>query len=153
MKILFLLKKKAAYSCGYDRTAASGLFNSAKFVADMLNAAGVKAKVEEVVDNNSIDKAVHDYRPNVAVIEALWVVPEKFDILKKFHPSVRWIVRLHSDIPFLAGEGIACDWIFGYLKTKRYIPPWGALYFTRNQVGLGWDREVIAELHRRARLH
>ena len=116
MKILFLLKKKNSYSCRYDYTAASGLFNSATFVADMLNAAGVEAKVEEVVDNNNIDKAVHDYRPSVVIIEALWVVPEKFDVLKKLHPQVRWIVRLHSDIPFLASEGVAFDWIFGYLK-------------------------------------
>lgn len=41
-------------------------------------------------------------------------MPEKFDILKKLHPKVKWFCHLHSDMPFLALEGIAIDWI------KRY---------------------------------
>ncbi len=32
------------------------------------------------------------------------------------HPEVRWIVRNHSEMPFLANEGIALDWIPGYLR-------------------------------------
>ena len=51
-----------------------------------------------------------------AIVEALWVVPEKFDVLTKLHPRVQWIVRTHSQAPFLASEGIATAWIAGYLK-------------------------------------
>jgi hypothetical protein len=29
---------------------------------------------------------------------------------------VHWVVRIHSDLPFLANEGIAIDWITRYLK-------------------------------------
>jgi hypothetical protein len=50
------------------------------------------------------------------IIEALWVTPAKFSILQKLHPSVKWIVRLHSEMPFMAGEGIAMDWIADYLS-------------------------------------
>jgi glycosyltransferase involved in cell wall biosynthesis len=81
----------------------------------MLRDAGVHAKLVEATDNNDIDGLVTEFRPDVVIIEALWVVPEKFDVLKQLHPGVRWIVRLHSDLPFLATEGIAMDWIFGYL--------------------------------------
>lgn len=122
MKLLFILKKQAGYG-QYSYSQTSGLYNSAKFVVDMLNGSGVHAKLVEVVDNNSIDREVHLYKPDVVIIEALWVVPEKFDILKKLHPQVEWIVRLHSDLPFLATEGIAIQWIFGYLERGIEVAP------------------------------
>jgi glycosyltransferase involved in cell wall biosynthesis len=122
MKLLFLLKKQTGYG-QYSYSQTSGLYNSAKFVVDMLNGSGVQAKLVEVVDNNSIDAEVHKYKPDVVIIEALWVVPEKFDVLKKLHPQVEWIVRLHSDLPFLATEGIATQWIFGYLARGIEVAP------------------------------
>jgi hypothetical protein len=54
------------------------------------------------------------FRPDIVIIEALWVVPEKFDVLKRLHPNVNWFVHLHSHIPFLALEGIAMDWVSRY---------------------------------------
>lgn len=113
MKVLFVLKRGGyGNKYGYGST---GLFNSSKFVVDMLNDNGIEAKEVVVTDNNDIDREVFTFKPDVVFIEALWVVPEKFDILKKLHPRVRWVVRVHSDIPFLANEGISVDWIFGYL--------------------------------------
>ena len=44
-----------------------------------------------------------------------WLV-SKFEVLQKLHPNVKWIVRLHSEIPFIANEGIAMDWIYEYQK-------------------------------------
>lgn len=85
----------------------------------MLNNNGVTAKLVDVVDNNAIDREVTWYNPTHVIIEALWVTPEKFKVLQKLHPKVKWIVRLHSEIPFLANEGIAMEWIYGYLKYKN----------------------------------
>lgn len=85
----------------------------------MLNNNGVKAKLVDVVDNNAIDREVTWYKPTHVIIEALWVTPEKFKVLQKLHPKVKWIVRLHSEIPFLANEGIAIEWIYEYLKYKN----------------------------------
>lgn len=115
-RILFITKKRSGYG-GYGSYGhkASGLHNSAKFVVDMLVEAGVDAKLVDVIDNNDIDREVTEFRPEVVVIEAFWVVPDKFDVLQKLHPSVKWIVRGHSDIPFLANEGIAFQWIPEYL--------------------------------------
>jgi glycosyltransferase involved in cell wall biosynthesis len=116
MKILFILKFRetgGGQSYSYHHFS-SGLYWSAKFVADMLTRRGIKAKLVQVVDNNDIDREVAEFQPDIVVIEALWVVPEKFDILKQLHPQVKWIVRLHSDMPFLANEGIAIAWIRGY---------------------------------------
>jgi len=96
----------------YASSLSSGLLNSVYFVVKMLIAKGIDAKLVDVVDNNGIDKEVSMYKPTHVIIEALWVVPTKFDILTKLHPTVQWIVRLHSEVPFIACEGIAMDWIF-----------------------------------------
>ena len=117
-RILFILKfrqgydDKPQYSNG--KYFSSGLYWSAKFVSDMLAESGITTKLVQVIDNNDIDREVAQFKPTIVIIEALWIVPEKFDILKKLHPTVQWIVRLHSNLPFLAQEGIACKWIKGY---------------------------------------
>lgn len=59
------------------------------------------------------------YRPTVVYIEALWVVPPKFEVLTKLHPSVEWIVRMHSEVPFMANEGIAVEWCIDYVKYPK----------------------------------
>jgi hypothetical protein len=115
IRALFILKNQLDYSHGYGTKKSSGLRNSAQFVSDMLVAAGVPSKVVIVTDNNDIDREVTQFQASHVFIEALWVVPEKFDILVTLHPNVKWIVRIHSEIPFLAQDGIAVDWI------KKYV--------------------------------
>jgi len=73
------------------------------------------------IDNNCIDREVRAYQPTHVVIEALWVVPSKFEILSKLHPNVTWIIRLHSEMPFIASEGIAMDWIGDYARFPNII--------------------------------
>lgn len=114
-RLLFLAKKRQRYWGNERAPLSSGLRNSVNFVVAMLLGLGIEAKFVEVLDNNSIDGEVAAYRPTHAVVEALWVVPEKFDVLRRLHPRVQWIVRNHSEVPFLASEGIALDWVPGYL--------------------------------------
>lgn len=123
VRVLFVCKKRHIYGetpkKGGNVLKSSGLYNSAKFVSDMLVDNDVDSKIVDVVDNNSIDKEVALYKPDYVIIEALWVVPEKFEVLTKLHPKVKWIIRLHSEIPFLANEGIAMDWLYKYIKYKN----------------------------------
>jgi hypothetical protein len=101
---------------------SSGLLNSATFVKDMLEDHNIAAKLVQVVDNNQIDREVKEYQPTHVIIEALWVVPDKFDILTKLHPKVKWIIRNHSEIPFVSNEGIAMEWLLAYVgKPNVYI--------------------------------
>lgn len=119
-RVLFVLKlRQTSGGGGYAVLKSSGLFNSATFVNDMLVNNGYDAKLVQVVDNNQIDKHVHTFRPDIVIIEAFWVVPEKFDVLTKLHPKVKWIVRAHSEIPFLANEGSSLGWITEYVKRKN----------------------------------
>lgn len=116
-RVLFICKQRpASYGASY------GLLNSCRFLCNALHKMGIEAKMVEVIDNNSIDREVHQYKPTHVFIEALWVVPEKFDVLIALYPNVNWYVRLHSNTPFIANEGMAIDWIQKYksLQNKYY---------------------------------
>ena len=116
MKVLFILKKNEIYSFVSYTRRSSGLWNSVSFVAEALQEDEIHTKIIEVNDNNDIDRHVAVIRPDIVIIEALWVVPEKFKVLKHLHPKVKWFVHLHSHMSFLAVEGIAVEWIRAYAK-------------------------------------
>jgi hypothetical protein len=112
--ILFIIKK--FYDCGGDRQISNGVRNSVLFVVNMLLAEGHRAKMVEAIDGNSIDALIAKNRPDRVVIEALWVTPAKMAELRKLWPKVKWVIRVHSETPFLAQEGCAVGWIADYLK-------------------------------------
>ena len=117
MKILFILKDRT-YNPDVDYGITSGLYNSAHFVAELLEDWGFEVKLVNVPDSNLIDKEVTLYNPDVVIIEAIWVSPEKFKELFSIfrHKKRFWLVRVHSKAPFLAMEGIATEWIKEYTK-------------------------------------
>lgn len=117
-RILFIVKRREDYSdhCSYSKQGVStGLWNSARLIVEMLVKHGVEAKLVEVIDNNCIDREVTQYKPTHVIIEALWVIPEKFKVLTALHPKVKWNIRMHSELPFIANEGIAMKWLLSYL--------------------------------------
>jgi len=125
-KLLFILKKRQKLDAKSEIYVglSTGLYNSVKFIHDMLGDIGsdiIESKMYIANDNNDIDREVTKYKPTHVIIEALWVVPEKFKILEKLHPHVKWIIRLHSELPFIAGEGIAMKWIGEYCKYNNII--------------------------------
>jgi hypothetical protein len=154
MKALFILKRRQDYSTNLEnfnhQQVATGMFNSATFVSDMINGVGVESKVIVVVDNNCIDRAVTEYKPTHVFIEGYWVVPDKFKVLKKLHPRVKWIVRCHSEMPFLAQEGIAIDWTVQYWH--RGVMVAGNSPRINNELrimareSLGWDDDKVCEM-------
>lgn len=116
MKILFICKKNETYGFTTYTRKSSGLYNSTSFIVRALREKGFEADIVEAVDNNCIDRIVTEFSPDICVIEALWVVPEKFDVLKQLHPNIKWFVHLHSHMAFLALEGIAIEWVLGSIK-------------------------------------
>lgn len=122
--VLFLLRRSSAYwnrhPYGNGHTS-SGLYNSARFVREMLKEEGVRTSIEEVVDGNDIDRVVTLFNPDYVILEAIWCPPYKLHELVKLHRHKhrRWIVRNHSEMPFLAMEGIALNWLLEYAATPR----------------------------------
>ena len=154
-KVLFILKQREVlyeneqqadgqYSCGILH---SGLFNSASFINNMLNDNGFESVVVHAIDNNCIDRLVTKHRPDVVIIEAFWVVPEKFDILAKLHPSVKWVIRNHSKTPFLANEGIAYDWALKYtenpnvyISSNSHVTNEEMIRLVRSKYGMSYEQ-------------
>jgi hypothetical protein len=122
-KILFILKRREDYNKVLHNSPglSTGLYNSASFVNEMLNSDGITSELEVAIDNNDIDRLITQHKPTHVIIEALWVVPSKFSVLTKLHPNVTWIIRIHSEMPFMANEGIALNWIGGYSTYKNII--------------------------------
>lgn len=119
-RVLFICKKRNA---AYDNSGrAVGLYTSCKFIENALTFYGVDSKVVLVNDNNDIDREVTKYKPTHVFIEALWVVPEKFKVLIPLHPTVQWYVRIHSQVPFLALEGVSIEWLRSYHELSKEYP-------------------------------
>lgn len=124
-EILFLLKRN--YSYGNSNTSKSGLLNSARITAEQLiKHFDVKARIEICVDGNEVDKYLAYWKPDICVLEALWVTPAKLAEVQKLHKKVNFVVRIHSEIPFLANEGIAIDWIKQYYLIPNVIVSFNA---------------------------
>lgn len=151
-KILFLLKRKNNYDDQKDNHIglSTGLYNSAAFMNDMLNNSGVESHISVVIDNNCIDKEITKHKPTHVIIEALWVVPSKFFVLCKLHPNVKWIIRLHSDIPFLANEGMALDWLGDYVEYKNVFIGTNSPRATEDvryfiKIKTGWKEKIVKQ--------
>jgi len=116
--VLFLLRQRNQQTWGQvsPYTHSSGLLNSATFCNRMLQANGFTSNLVEVVDANGIDKQVMLYKPDIVILEAIWCPPAKLVELTglKRHKGRLWIVRNHSELPFLALEGISVQWLLEY---------------------------------------
>ena len=113
-RVLFLCKKKND-SAGYS-TFESGLHNSCKLLLESLLNHNLicEGKVVVVVDGNQIDREVSLFKPDICFMDAIWVTPTKLAEVQKLHKRVRFVVRVHSNIPFLATEGNAISWLKQY---------------------------------------
>ena len=114
--VLFIIKKFHGYGSGASHPTSNGLTKSALFVVEMLEKQGHRALLELAIDGNCIDRIVTLHSPARVILEAIWVAPGKLSELKRLHPHIRWTVRVHSEIPFLANEGNAVEWLGDYVR-------------------------------------
>ena len=130
-KVLFVLRRHEG-SGGYG-SISSGLKNSATFVADMLRDEKIAdTKVVIVRDGNGIDKEIHQYKPDIVVLEAIWCPPVKLRELIILYPKIQWVIRIHSEISFLANEGAAIAYIDEYSKTPNTVIAPNSPYATKD---------------------
>jgi len=105
MKVLFLLRANGSYN---TTTSKSGLLNSAKMTTEALKRhLKVDTKLVVVIDSNGIDREVFLFKPEICFLEAIWVTPAKMRELVRLHPKVKFVIRVHSETPFLSNEGEA----------------------------------------------
>jgi hypothetical protein len=114
--VLFIIKAFGGYSADGVSYVSNGLKSSATFVVDMLLQHGFKAALVTAIDGNCIDRLVTQARARIVILEAIWVTPAKMAELRALHPHVTFIVRVHSEVPFLSNEGISVQWLADYTK-------------------------------------
>ncbi len=120
MKILFLLKKKISSGSENYSVLESGLLNSARMTLQALeDEFGIDGDLDVIADGNAVDKAIHQFKPKIVVLEAVWVTPKKLKELVRLHPKVIFIIRIHSEVPYLAQEGVSIEWILEYAGIDR----------------------------------
>lgn len=96
----------------------NGMFNSVKFMEDMLPDS-IMALVDTPQDTIN---AIKEYKPDAVIIEALIVDPSLLADLIKTYPA-KYIVRVHSKVPFIGSENGAIEKIFQYHKEGAIISP------------------------------
>jgi len=118
MKILFILKDRF-YNKSHSKSY--GLINSSKQVAQYLEKIGHEYKIVQVIDGNSLDKEIFEYKPDMVIIEALWVTGSKIKELMEIprYKNIQWVIRVHSDIGFLSAETLAMKYINDYINLKK----------------------------------
>ncbi len=118
-RILFILKERFYNNV---HVKSYGLINSSLHIVHYLHAIGIETKVVTVIDANGIDKEVHDYKPDMVIIEALWVPGEKMKELIeiKRYKHIKWVVRIHSDAGFLSAETFALKYVNDYIALKKH---------------------------------
>ena len=141
-KILFILKEKQ-----YSMSLVSyGLMNSAIPVAEYMRAIGFDCKIVQVVDANSIDHEVYEYQPNIVIIEAVWVEDTKMcELLNiKHYSHIKWIVRVHSNMGFLASEPHSIKVLRDYMPFAghRFIISFNNKEF-RDTISNAWRQEFV----------
>lgn len=118
MRVLFVLKERFYNKA---RSKSYGLINSSKQVAEYLESIGYTCKVVRVIDGNFIDKEIFEFKPDVVIIEALWVTADKLKELIEIrrYKHITWIVRIHSDIGFLSAETQALKYVNDYISLGK----------------------------------
>ncbi len=123
-KILFLSNLNTSIQnsdCYSKHSRDSGLSNSISFIIEMLRMHHYNAVYKKVLDENKIDREVTIEQAKLVFIEAIWVTPKKLKELVALHPKIKWVVRIHSEAPFLCNEGNATNYLKQYSKIDNVM--------------------------------
>jgi hypothetical protein len=121
-RILFVLKRREDFdpSKHIEISQQCGLYNSISYVHNMLLDQGYQSQLSICIDNNCINGFIYKFKPTHVIVEALWVVPSKIKLLQSMYPHIKWIIRLHSAIPFLSIESSqSMKWVADYVRIKN----------------------------------
>jgi len=114
-RVLFLLKENS-----YPESSVStGLYSSAKMVADYLETTQNQCKISMVKDAGNIQTEIDSFNPTVVIIEALWLDSVKLDNLMLTYETIKWVIRIHSNAGFLAAEPQAFKFIHNYIDLNN----------------------------------
>jgi hypothetical protein len=102
MTVLFVCNQR-------KETTPDSPFNAAGFVSKYLATQAITTKVALVADADGVEAEINLIQPDVVVIESLWLPSEQLrDIATRASNLNRqFVVRIHNQLTFLAGEANA----------------------------------------------
>lgn len=113
MKLLSVCKKNDHFKKATKSELGSGLSNSQLLLAEgLINFC--EAEVIEVGCKNELSFEIKFRHPDVVIIQALWMSWEDLNALMHTYPRTKFYVHIHSQIPFLATENTAMQFIWEY---------------------------------------
>jgi len=146
-RIIFICRQGESYSSVYSYNI-TGLWNSANFVADAISNKH-EVKVVKVADENGIDKELFNFKPDIVILEAVWVTPKKLNELVNIsrYKNLKWIVRVHSKPTFLANEGIALTWLVQYAVVPNVVLSGNNNEFNSMMAGIGVNTVLLPNVY------
>lgn len=117
-KVLFLLHRD--HDTIHDELSST-LYYASTFIHEMLNNNEIESKFELVTNAGLINTLVKIHNPTHVIIESLWATPVIFYPLCKIHPNIKWIGRIHCEIPHLAGVPNSLEYISKYHDFENVI--------------------------------
>lgn len=115
-KILFVIKERNNYG---QESKPYGLINACQFIKRQLDKKGIISLVKEVNNKEDIASEISLFNPDFCFIEALWLDPNDIKDLALIYPNIKWIVRIHSKVSFLATEKVAYEWLAKYEMLRK----------------------------------
>lgn len=113
-KIVNVFKIRKGYAGEYV-----GLGVSSDLTNKFLNEFGFNSQSFGVVDDNKIDKILHDERPDFLIIKAFWVRKEKLELLANKYKKTKFIVVSHSKPTFLGTETKGFERLFEVVDVAK----------------------------------
>lgn len=119
ISILFVIKRENDLNSNPKSGLTNGLYTSAFFINEMLRKNGINSTLITIKKEGQIYNKIKKHSPTHVIIEALWLHPVTLSYLTKEYPNIKWIVRIHSQIPFLSTETNSFDSLFDYLSNDN----------------------------------
>jgi hypothetical protein len=139
-KIIHLHKIRKGYAGEYV-----GLGVSSDLTTKYMKEFGFNVKSVGVIDDNKIDKVLHDERPHLLIIKAFWVRKEKLELLAIKYKKTKFIIVSHSKPTFLSTETNGFNRLMDIVDlSKKYDNIFlgsNNLDFTENLISL--DEKVV----------
>lgn len=113
-KIIHLYKIRKGYAGEYV-----GLGVSSELTNEYMKEFGFNTLSFGVVDDNKIDKILHDERPDFLIVKAFWIRKEKLELLAKKYKKTKFIVVSHSKPTFLGTETNGFNRLFEVIELSK----------------------------------
>lgn len=113
---LFVCKVNRGFVKNTNSKLKSGLANGVNILISALKKAQINAEIAAVENVDEMIAIIEKKKPKTVFFQAIWLGPHALKIMSQKFPGTQFINHIHSDIPFLAGDSHAINFMNQYVK-------------------------------------